>query len=317
MWKISLLLVILGTVKIASSAELTFEDKCPPRKDISPCSCWTTDSPGIQVMCFAELGINLDRFTTILKILSGKKINSLMLSNLKIDTLPSNLFANLNIRYLRIFQDKFDSLTDGDRPFLGLENKLEALSIEKSQIGGKIKLGHMKRLEYLELDGSNLPELNGDWFEDGMPSLQRLRIVSNHPSTIRRNAFANLTSLEQVFTCSQTFEKFERSLFPNPAPKLRDIDIDSAQISYVPKDVFSNMPELDTIILRRNEISRVDESIWSSIWDQLRYLNLYDNPIICDSRLNWLVPRKTTLVSTNCAYPEKHKGKSVGHDHFD
>nr|WBW70086.1 venom protein [Lampona murina] len=310
MWKISLLLAILGALEIASSAEY----ECPPSEDISPCECGTThQNIGVHLTCKDELGINLDTFTSILKHLSGKKITSLKISNLKIDTLPSNLFANVNVQHLWIRQAKFDSLTDGDRPFLGLENTLEDLRIEASRIGGKIKLGHMKRLKSLKLIESDLPELNGYLFEDGVPSLERLVIKSNHPSTISKNAFANLTNLKQVFIGSQTFEKFERSLFPNPAPKLRDIDIDSAQISYVPKDVFSNMPELDTIILRRNEISRVDESIWSSIWDQLDFLDLDGNPIICDSRLNWLLSRKNIFFFARCAYPEEFKGRRVGH----
>nr|WBW70084.1 venom protein [Lampona murina] len=314
MWKISLLLAILGTFEIASSAEY----ECPPSEDISPCECGTThQNIGVHLTCKDELGINLDTFTSILENVSGKKITSLKISNLKIDTLPSNLFANVNVQHLWIRQAKFDSLTDGDRPFVGLENTLEDLRIEASRIGGKIKLGHMKRLKSLKLIESDLPELNGYLFEDGVPSLERLVIKSNHPSTISKNAFANLTNLKQVFIGSQTFEKFGRSLFPNPATKLSFIEIRSSQISDVPEDAFSNMPKLEAMVLSKNKISRIDERIWSSIWDQLRYLNLYDNPIICDSRLNWLVPRKTTLVSTNCAYPEKHKGKSVGHDHFD
>ena len=108
------------------------------------------------------------------------------------------------------------------------------------------------------------------------PHLQELNIADNQFRQIDLNLFANLKQLK-VLNISKNYVKHLRGLsngnqlpfcdstesilFPN----LMILDLSDNQIQMIEEDVFKEMPKIETIIIRKNPLRRVDKKTFASL----------------------------------------------------
>lgn len=300
-------LLLLGLACPALSAS------CPD--DIpSTCECeseFVEDEVDFELSCS---GSDLSDVKQALRQVGSQYRLQVDLDDVDIGTLDSRFFEGFNIIKLEISHCQVDSLTEeGAKPFTGLENSLQELGISASldEDNGPIKLdlSHLIHLSELDLSFNSITELGNDWFDKDMPSLTNLIISNNGIERLGDQAFANLRNLRVLWLDGNRFGPIKRSMLPNPASRLQDLQLDNNAFTDIPDDLFTQMPELQDLSLRTNGITQMRERTYKPIWSYLEFLDIRGNPLQCDSHIEWMFESPTDIsLSGQCEGPKGREG---------
>lgn len=120
---LSILLILLGF------ASCTYAETCPPEENLLPCICEEEEDTGNIVVSCSDEDLTLETLKRALNGISGKRDVDLLLSDINLGTVPSNIFYGVGIKKLELSYCNLDSLSDDGSPaFLGLESTLEVRS---------------------------------------------------------------------------------------------------------------------------------------------------------------------------------------------
>lgn len=125
----------------------------------------------------------------------GKKLQQLSLCNTGIQIIPYGMFLDTDIRILDISGNPSTSPFMAVDTFRGLENKLEILSYEYSNVKQLSWLEYLNSLVILKLKGNNINQLNKNIFQN-LTKIELMDLSSNHISNWYNRVFEHNLELK-------------------------------------------------------------------------------------------------------------------------
>ncbi|XP_055948155.1 chaoptin-like [Argiope bruennichi] len=308
----SLLLLSLNLIHKSMSATCPDSSKLP-----FSCQCFDFIGSGVEIE-IACSGASVEELIEALQFIDSSARLQVQLNSMSLQTLPSRIFAEWNLVKLEIAECDLVSLVEqGEVALSGLENTLEELIISSSftetDQPSKLDLSHLRRLRELDLSFNAITELSNDWFSRGPDTLSDLVLSNNGIEKLGDWAFANLINIRLLWLDGNRFGPIKRSMLPNPALWLENLQLDNNAFSFVPDDMFSKMPALTDISLANNGLLHLPETTYEIIWSQLMTFDIRGNPIECDSHIEWIIEAESDVeVSGTCYGPLGRSGMDLG-----
>ncbi|KAL1426395.1 hypothetical protein MTO96_003402 [Rhipicephalus appendiculatus] len=97
-------------------------------------------------------------------------------------------------------------------------------------------------------------------FNELPASVRDVAVVQSTISGVDARWLSSLNNLESLRIDKVDLEKFERSMLPRPASKLKYLTIAGTDLSALPEDFAQDMPSLEKLNLRRNKFTTFQEA---------------------------------------------------------
>ncbi|GFY69000.1 hypothetical protein TNIN_319691 [Trichonephila inaurata madagascariensis] len=223
--------------------------------------------------------------------------------------LPYDIFEKVHVYALYLKNVTLIQLFDKPPTFL---QDVDTLHIENTKLlRGVIwkLLEPLAHLRVLNIYYNNIKSLGSDFSEHATKELQQLSFYETGTKTIKPGTFRDFVNLDKLAIDHCKITTLSRDMFPVPF-NARYLYFNYNQLTYIPDNLFTNMPNLQTIGLRSNNIVVLPESAFFGV-TKIQFFQLDDNPITCDCRLAWLIRNKPSAVSGKCNMPSKFKGKDI------
>lgn len=310
-----LILLLFGVL-----SEVVFCEECLVSSLIHPCTFRRYDSR-VYVNCVdIKDAITMKR---ILEGMKGCKISQLQFIGLQLNFLPRGIFNGTWIDSLVFTNSSLYKLAENGSnpsPFLGLENIIHTFGIggakNSFQNWNWCELSNLSSLETLSLARSGSLKIIPRSFSciNGT-SIRRILITGSCLQNIKEFAFSTFHQLESIYLEGNELYLINRLIFPARPEKLALISLRNNYLGTLDSNTFNNMPALKKLYLEGNRIQIVQQNVFFHIWNQLDYLLLYENPIICDCRISWIIGRKVIYEKDNkpfyCDKPSHLKGTII------
>ncbi|KAG5885536.1 hypothetical protein JTB14_027391 [Gonioctena quinquepunctata] len=191
------------------------------------------------------------------------------------------------------------------------------------------------KLSVLDISSGGLSNISSMAFR-GLTGLRSLNLADNRLEQIPTTQLGHLTRLEDLIIGQNEFTCLGKGSFKGLS-NLRKIDITGANnLEHIEKGAFSDnlnletivlvsnkrlesledgalvgLPNLRHLVLRENSFRTLSESVTS--WNEIRALELTDNPINCDCQLLWLINsiNSKNLTNVQCSTPLRLRDRSL------
>lgn len=134
--------------------------------------------------------------------------------------------------------------------------------------------------------------------------LEELTIGQNEFASLQKGAFKGLTNLRKLdITGAKNLEHIEKGVFSDNMNLETIALVSNKKLENLDEGALVGLPNLRHLVLRENAFKSLPESVVS--WNELRALELTDNPINCDCQLLWLLnlANQKNLTNVQCASP--------------
>lgn len=240
----------------------------------SDCICGYNNVQRLTIQCSP---VNFTQLMTAIHLSVQKMpIDMLYINNSSLTTIPSGVFRNLDILNLHIANSKLESVsTDA---FLGLEDKLTALTIENTPLRQlpHSELRSLRALKSLDLSNNKLNRIDDNSFANMQLSTLKL---SDNSIDISDLAFAGLESTLKNLNLKGTNLKTIPKAIANLSA-LAFLDLAQNKIKEIEPDLLTNLHSLTAINLERNLIERLHQRVFAGINDSLSSLSLLNNLLV-------------------------------------
>ncbi|XP_066597236.1 carboxypeptidase N subunit 2-like isoform X2 [Prorops nasuta] len=235
----------------------------------------------------------------------------LFLDDNQLKTVPSAALVPLSsLAELHVGWNSFASLSDD--AFKGLEQlavlDVMGAGLETISDGG---FRGLNALRSLRLGGNKLREVPTKQLAV-LPRLEELTLGQNFFTVLSSGAFQGLSKLKKLdISGAKSLVKVERGAFSDNT-NLETLVLNSnKRLAIMEEGCLGGLPNLRHFMLRDNAFTHFSESLIA--WNELRRLDLSENPLLCDCNIFWL---SEVLVARNsspviCAEPAELKGKPI------
>ena len=158
-------------------------------------------------------------------------------------------------------------------------------------------LSELPKLEVLQLGGNLIKRIEEDSFP--VYQLKSLDLSSSfNLETIKGNAFRGASNLETlIISHSPLLVLTEDDTF-NGLANLQVLDLSfNKMLQYLNPEMFTPLSSLVKLSLKSSSLSMIEPRIGSLLLPNLRFLDVRDNPLICNCSLAWI--RKHFLSTVN------------------
>ena len=198
----------------------------------------------------------------------------LALNNNYLEEIPDGLFAPLpNLEELRLENNSLTRLDD--KSLDGLQNSLKKLIVRNNDLSTLI-VEKFRYLKTLSAYSNKLGLGSGLSFLIELPELENLFLSGNELNSVDIDNFYNLPKLKDL---DLSFNHLQMIIdFRERFPLLENLDLGHNRIRLIPEGLlFSGV---ETISLNDNQIFSLPGEIPPGSNVQLRYMNIFGNPII-------------------------------------
>lgn len=292
-----LLFILLVTI-FAPEKILGLLHRCPQEKHFhefrlkqnityfNHCTCEKNDS--VYVSC---QGFKSEKeLLIVLNYLRGFIIDQVSIKRSGPLHLSDGLFNKLHIHRL-IFDDVRFETVSLFSALKGLEFDLEELQFIKCRVSNWIwKSG--KQFIFLETLIFYKTHLSGDVtdsFRKFPTKLRTLKIIECYIQEIGNDALKKMSHLERIELEGNLLTKVSRSMFPNPARRLKHLSLTGNPIVELPQNMFQNMDRLEFLLLSGIKVSSLKNETFYPVWNQLEEIYLNNIRINCDCDIVWMI----------------------------
>ncbi|XP_035213937.1 peroxidasin-like [Stegodyphus dumicola] len=288
------------------------ETVCPD-ENIDPCVCTPIGYHTSTITCNHVENENDLQVASF--FLRNTPIRAFEIISSAMNYLPSKVFQGLEIYKLNIFDSSFMSFSDTDTAFVGLEKTLQVLNIQETLVYNGWEWSQLRKLSMLKeiyVIKSGPLTVDTDMNQIAHLNLEKLTLQNNAISFVHPYAFISFKKLKVLSMKQNEITQLRRSMFPTPANELLQMIFSYNKLETIPRDMFTEMPKLQSVVLASNRILSIDKNTFAPVWNNLKMLNLDDNHLRCDCRMKWMLsvsfPRNTWA---KCAEPQSLKGKPI------
>ncbi|GFY46913.1 hypothetical protein TNIN_200671 [Trichonephila inaurata madagascariensis] len=288
------------------SLRIKRETGCPDAEDIEPCVC--TNSPFTYLECknirdaedLRNVFVKSERY----------RYKEVHIEYSSLQYLPYNIFESVKVIELYL---KNVTLTQiFDRPPEALD-ELRKLHIEHTKVLRGIVwelLEPLKSLRILNIYYNSVRSLGRDFSKHITKDLEQLTFYATETRTIKSGTFAEFPKLDKLAVGACNLTKLNRDIFPVPFNG-GVLYFNDNQLTKIPDDLFTQMPNLQTLGIRNNRIGTIKKEALDNDGARLTYLMLDGNPLKCDCDLVWLMHSKPEVLQGSCESPKKLHGKEL------
>ncbi|XP_037557845.2 uncharacterized protein LOC119434873 [Dermacentor silvarum] len=143
----------------------------------------------------------------------------------------------------------------------------------------------------------------GQDFSELPPSVRDVAVVQSTISGVDARWLSSLDNLESLRIDKVDLEKFERTMLPRPASKLKYLTITGTDLSALPEDFGQDLPSLEKLNLRRNKFATIQEAALAPFKSRTVVVQLEGNPLECDCSILFLLGYPDSWQYPNCERP--------------
>ncbi|XP_050307014.1 insulin-like growth factor-binding protein complex acid labile subunit isoform X2 [Anthonomus grandis grandis] len=235
----------------------------------------------------------------------------LFLDDNLLTSVPTPSFPVMNsLAELHVGLNAFHFLPDDS--FKGL-SKLSVLDLSSGGITNisEHAFRSLTGLRNLNLADNRLKEIPTNQLSY-LSRLEELTIGQNEYVTLPKGAFKSLTNLRKLdITGAKNLEHIEKGAFTDNMNLETILLVSNKKLENLDEGALVGLPNLRHLVLRENAFKSLPESVVS--WNELRALELTDNPINCDCQLLWLLnlANQKNLTNVQCASPLNLRDKPL------
>lgn len=300
-----ILLVLNGFILLnAICSPVVGETGCPDPEDIAPCRC--RDEPSTVLVCS-----NINDSEELSNALENSRrytYQEVHLESSVVRNMPEDTFVEIGVKelYLNdvILQNLFHS------PPKGLET-LYKIQMDKTTFLSTLDWRQLKPLKNLRELSFNMAIKIPKGLSENLPN--NLRQLTFNGATIKKlfpGTFKQLVNLDKLAIDSSKLEDITRDAFPRLF-NVRILSFNNNKLTKIPEDLFTDMPNLQFLSLKNNQISQIPESAFRGRKQNIPFMKLDGNPLICDCNLKWIVNDKPEIIGGTCADPEALSGRDL------
>ncbi|GFY17874.1 hypothetical protein TNCV_3383671 [Trichonephila clavipes] len=286
---------------------------CPPEDRIVPCYC-EKDCDDCRVSLKCDSLQSQEILSQVVNRSNGYQYELFELKGSNITFIPASIFETQKITSLKVWSTSMTSLFDrppttnlSDIYILLFQAVLPSIQWEMFQ--------GIQNLRRLSVRHSQIPQLVNSFSNNVPKGLEELVIYECETESLDDRAFAPFDHLLEIRIEVGKVRELKRSMFPSPA-KLQVISFSYNELESLPEDIFTDMPDLEKIYLRGNQLAELNENIFKPLLPRLDAFKVADNPLSCGCNMRWITSLErhhwTELYYVgSCKYPEELKNKAL------
>ncbi|XP_054724304.1 slit homolog 1 protein-like [Uloborus diversus] len=293
--------LILASASILNAEKYAHRrDGCPT--DIAPCSC-------INSVLECSKIFEPYLLENVFEKSVGYSYNEVHLKYSVLQYLPSEVFKQVPVRNLYLKNVTLIAMFDAP---VSTMDSLDKIHIEDSIITRQEwdLLAPMKQLRLLTIYSSKIPRLEEDFGENMPSSLEQITFYGTETKTLKEGVFRGLSSLNKIAIDAAYLTELKRTYFPVPF-NVKVLYFNDNKLTFIPDDLFTQMPYLQTVGLRQNQLITIPAAAFEGRASRITYVVLEENPLLCDCQLSWLIKDKPKVLSGTCAMPTKLQGQAL------
>ncbi|KAK8776961.1 hypothetical protein V5799_029689 [Amblyomma americanum] len=233
----------------------------------------------------------------------------LVLKDSRLELIPREAFkrvkpSTLVLSNVTVGSYRTSSESDASSVFGELQDTLEKLVFHKNSSlpeSWSLLKGNRALKELLLFRMASL-RLGRD-FNELPASVRDVAVVQSTVSGVDDRWLSSMDNLENLRIDKVDLDRFERTMLPRPAGKLKYLTITGTRLSALPDDFALDFPALERLNLRRNKITTFKEGALAPLKNGKVDVQLTGNPLECGCHVLFLLGYPDSWQYPNCETP--------------